>query len=110
MEKLDSLVKNFKNASDDSEKKELLLQIFRQNTLQSMSWISDQRELERIQNLGRETNLKDDLGLDSLDYVELMMLCEKSLGVSIDDSDVIMSMDVVGEIIDRLYVLVEEQA
>ena len=53
--------------------------------------------------------LEDDLGMDSLDAVELTMNLEKELGISIDDEDIQqMKSWRVGTLIDYLYKFVKD--
>ena len=40
---------------------------------------------DMVDNVTENDKLKDDLGLDSLDTVELVMECEKSFNISISD-------------------------
>lgn len=44
---------------------------------------------EQMDNAGRETLLADDLGLNSLDVVELIMACEEEFGLDIPDEDLL---------------------
>jgi acyl carrier protein len=49
-----------------------------------------------------EANLKDDLGLDSLDVVELIMEYEKEFNISVPDED-IDNIKTIENIVDYLY-------
>ena len=49
--------------------------------------ISDVVGIEIIDMKEDDTNLRDDLGFDSLDFVEVIMHIEKDLNIVIDDDD-----------------------
>lgn len=50
-------------------------------------------------SITRETSFKDDLGLDSLDLMEIVMACEEYLGTTIEDED-LQGIETVGDAID----------
>jgi len=62
-----------------------------------------------ITDINHGTLLENDLGLDSLDAVEITMNLEKELGISIDDEDIAqMKSWRVGTLIDYLYKFVKD--
>ena len=56
------------------------------------------------ESISMETSLVDDLGLDSLDVVELIVCLEDEYGVSIPD-DVASTLTTVGKIVDYVEAL-----
>lgn len=56
-----------------------------------------------LDDYSEDTNLREDLGLDSLDIIDIIMSIERNLNISIPDSD-ITNLDTVGD----LYKIVEE--
>ena len=55
---------------------------------ESIREILANKENVKVEGLKLESNLKTDLGLDSLDVVELLMELEKKYMIHIQDSDV----------------------
>jgi acyl carrier protein len=56
-----------------------------------------------LSELKDEASLKDDIGLDSLDFIELLMGCEREFGIGIPDSDVEDGqLATVGQVLDYL--------
>ena len=53
------------------------------------------------ETITRDTNLIDDIGADSLDIVELIMVLEDEFGIKISDDDA-AKLDTVGRICDYL--------
>lgn len=66
----------------------------------------DKLEIEQDM-ITRESRLKDDLGADSLDRVELIMECEKTFNFSISD-EVASKIQTVGDAYDYLYYRMKE--
>ena len=56
-----------------------------------------------IDDYSEDTNLREDLGLDSLDIIDVIMSIERNLNISIPDSD-ITNLDTLGD----LYKVVKE--
>ena len=56
-----------------------------------------------LDDYSEDTNLREDLGLDSLDIIDIIMSIERDLNISIPDSD-ITNLDTLGD----LYKIVEE--
>lgn len=56
--------------------------------------------LNKNQELNENSNLKDDLGLDSLDLVETIMELESHLGKNFDDGDILDNAITVKDLID----------
>ncbi len=54
-----------------------------------------------IENISRETNIVDDLGADSLDIVDMLMMLEEQYNLSIPD-DVAQEMKTVGDVVDYI--------
>lgn len=52
--------------------------------------------------LTEDLNLKDDLGADSIDLVELVMAFEEEYGISVDNEDMDRKVRTVGDIIEYL--------
>ena len=58
------------------------------------------RMTSRSQNeLGRDTNLFMDLGLESITITELIIKCEEAFGISVDE-DKIADLITIGDIVD----------
>lgn len=55
--------------------------------LEKVSAIITDKMCEKPENVKSEANLKDDLGMDSLDVVELVMEVEKEFKISISDNE-----------------------
>lgn len=55
-----------------------------------------------------DSRLKDDLGLDSLDFVELCMFCEKEFDVYIKDEE-FRSFETVEELVDLIFNKIENK-
>lgn len=56
------------------------------------------------ENIPRSSSLLKDLGLDSLDKVELLMWCEITFGIAIND-DRTTEIDTVGDVMDVVHSL-----
>ena len=54
-----------------------------------------------VESVTRETNIIDDLGADSLDIVDMLMMLEEQYNLSIPD-DVAQEMKTVGEVVDYI--------
>ena len=65
---------------------------------ESIREILTNEENVKVEGLKLESNLKTDLGLDSLDVVELLMELEKKYMIHIQDSDV-TKMNTINDII-----------
>lgn len=63
----------------------------------------------RARNLTNETSFINDLGMDSLDTVELMAVFEKEFGIEISDRAV-ESLKTVGQLVDHLKGRVADDA
>ncbi len=59
--------------------------------------VQDQLDIN-VDKVTPETNIKQDLGLDSLDIVEILMSVEEEWGIVIDDSET-ASIETVGDVI-----------
>lgn len=55
--------------------------------LEKVSAIITDKMCEKPENVKSEANLKDDLGMDSLDVIELVMEVEKEFKISISDNE-----------------------
>lgn len=56
-----------------------------------------------LNDYSEDTNLREDLGLDSLDIIDIIMSIERDLNISIPDSD-ITNLNTIGD----LYKVVKE--
>ncbi|VEU82155.1 acyl carrier protein [Acholeplasma hippikon] len=65
--------------------------------------ISDELNLDKEQ-IKKESRLREDLGVDSLDVVELVMRLEETFNVSVAD-DAAQKLETVGDIVDYLATL-----
>ena len=63
-----------------------------------VSILCDQLPL-KPEDITRESKIKDDLGADSLDVLQLLMTLEEEKGVTIPD-DVLPTLKTVGDIVD----------
>ena len=52
-----------------------------------------------LEEINDDTNLESDMGLDSLDQIELVMECEREFDIAIDDADV-ENFQTMGDILD----------
>ena len=55
-----------------------------------------------IEEIERETDLKDGLGLDSLDKVELLMECEVQFKINIEDEEY-EEIETVNDLLENIY-------
>ena len=62
--------------------------------------ISDKFEMP-IDEVTRETNIIEDLGADSLDIVDMLMMLEEQYNLSIPD-DIAQEMKTVGDVVDYI--------
>ena len=62
------------------------------------SIISDELNIDQAK-ITREANIREDLGADSLDAVEVIMALEDEFGITIDD-DTAQSFKTVGDLVD----------
>ena len=53
---------------------------------------------KKVENITLESKLIDDLGADSLDIVELLMMLEDEYGITIPDQDA-MQLSTIGDIV-----------
>lgn len=60
------------------------------------------------EGMNEQSNLYSDLGLDSLDAVELVMECEKEYHISVPDA-VAEKLSTIAEVIDVVNKLIEEK-
>ena len=49
-----------------------------------------------------DTKIYDDLNLDSLDVIEMGMVLEETLGITIDDGNLIKNAKTIGELVDMI--------
>lgn len=62
------------------------------------------------EDITEDSNITEDLGADSLDLVEILMLLESEMGITISDEDA-LTLKTVGDVADYLErVTSEEQA
>jgi acyl carrier protein len=54
-----------------------------------------------VENITRDTSIIDDLGADSLDIVDMLMMLEEQYNLSIPD-DVAQEMTTVGDVVDYI--------
>ena len=52
-----------------------------------------------LEEINDDTNLESDMGLDSLDQIELVMECEREFDIAIDDADV-ENFQTMGDVLD----------
>lgn len=62
--------------------------------------IAEKFELS-VESVTRETSIIDDLGADSLDIVDMLMMLEEQYNLSIPD-DVAQEMKTVGDVVDYI--------
>lgn len=62
------------------------------------SIISDELNIDQVK-ITKEANIREDLGADSLDAVEVIMALEDEFGITIDD-DTAQSFKTVGDLVD----------
>ncbi len=62
--------------------------------------ISEKFEMP-VENITRETSIIDDLGADSLDIVDMLMMLEEQYNISIPD-EVAQEMKTVGDVADYI--------
>lgn len=62
------------------------------------SIISDELNIDQAK-ITKEANIREDLGADSLDAVEVIMALEDEFGITIDD-DTVQSFKTVGDLVD----------
>ena len=62
--------------------------------------ISEKFEMP-IEDISRDTSIIDDLGADSLDIVDMLMMLEEQYNLSIPD-DVAQEMKTVGDVVDYI--------
>lgn len=67
--------------------------------LQIINKVLENKSQKKIESIDAETNLRDDIGLDSLDLAELTVLIEAEFDIDIFESGVIIT---VGEIFQKL--------
>ncbi len=67
---------------------------------QVASMISEKFEMP-LEEVTRETNIVEDLGADSLDIVDMLMMLEEQYNISIPD-DVAQDMKTVGDVADYI--------
>lgn len=51
----------------------------------------------------------DDIGMDSLDFVELVMIVEQHLDIEVDDESILEDLETVGDFVSKCIELVREQ-
>ena len=61
--------------------------------------VLEKNNKETVKELSKETSLRDDLGMDSLDLAELTVRIEDEFGVDIFEDGIV---DKVGEIIEKI--------
>ncbi|MBQ6051741.1 MAG: acyl carrier protein [Clostridia bacterium] len=64
------------------------------------SMISEKFEMP-VENITRDTSIIDDLGADSLDIVDMLMMLEEQYNISIPD-EVAQEMKTVGDVVDYI--------
>ncbi len=69
------------------------------NLLKCINQILEYNSKEKIPKLNENMNLRDEIGLDSLDLAELTVLVENDYGVDIFEDGVVLT---VGEILNKL--------
>ena len=69
------------------------------NLLKCINQILEYNSKEKIPKLNENMNLRDKIGLDSLDLAELTVLVENDYGVDIFEDGVVLT---VGEILNKL--------
>ena len=60
---------------------------------------SENKSQKKIESIDSKTNLRDDIGLDSLDLAELTVLIEAEFDIDIFENGIIIT---VGEILEKL--------
>ena len=68
--------------------------------------LSSQYDVE-IDKIDRDTNIVDDLGADSLDFVEMIMMLEEEFGIVVTDESM-YSFKTVGEVTDFIEETLEK--
>jgi acyl carrier protein len=61
-----------------------------------------QENLHPERGIQMDTTLVDDLGLDSLDHVEMTINLEEALDITITDDEIVTSSVTVGELIENI--------
>lgn len=69
--------------------------------------LSDEFDVEP-DSITLETNFYDDLAADSLDMVELALVCEEEFGITIEDNDESWAVSTVAELADYIESRMEE--
>ncbi len=67
--------------------------------LESINRILENKSQKKIESINVETNLRDDIGLDSLDLAELTVIIEAEFDIDIFENGII---NTVGEIFEKL--------
>ena len=67
--------------------------------LQIINKVLENNSRKKIESIDSETNLRDDIGLDSLDLAELTVLIEAEFDIDIFEDGIIIT---VGEIFEKL--------
>ena len=67
--------------------------------LQIINKVLENNSQKKIESIDAETNLRDDIGLDSLDLAELTVLIEAEFDIDIFEDGII---NTIGEIFQRL--------
>ena len=67
--------------------------------LQIINKVLENKSQKKIESIDSETNLRDDIGLDSLDLAELTVLIEAEFDIDIFENGIIIT---VGEIFEKL--------
>jgi len=60
------------------------------------------REIFPNVDIDLQSTLIDDLGLDSLDIVEMIMMIEEKLNIVIEDTDPVTQLSTVGKLIEEI--------
>jgi acyl carrier protein len=70
--------------------------------LQTLLEMVEKHKGEKVEKFGEDTNLREELGLDSVDLVGLVMEIQDRLGVALDPRDDLEPVQRVGQLLDVL--------
>jgi len=70
--------------------------------LQTLLEMVERHQGEKVAKFSEDTNLREELGLDSVDLVGLVMEIQDRLGVSLDPRDDLETVQSVGQLLDVL--------
>lgn len=70
-----------------------------QSLLEIINTVLSNAGLNTIESLGLKANLRDDLGLDSINLAELTVRIDEKFGIDVFDDD---TVETVGEIIQKI--------